>query len=69
MEPFALLNLLKSLLPDAQKTGETPSAPPPDTTPSAPVSTPSQPAEKEQNNACLDFFNRHDARVKRTKKP
>ena len=83
MEPFGLLNLLSSRLPKMQEppsaapkntpengniskektddsTAQTPLQ--------APTQTPSSPPPTPPSNACLEFLDRHDKRVKRTKK-
>lgn len=61
MEPFGLLNLLKSLLPDGN--AEEPSAPPKDEEkePAPP------PVQTRKENACLDFLEAHEKRAKRKK--
>ena len=72
MEPFGLLNLLSALLP---KTEETPSAVPKNE--HTPSEKPTEKAEENSvqapppvppSNAYLEFLDRHDQRVKQTKK-
>ena len=68
MEPFALLNLLKTLLPQEE---EKPAPPPPQKEDPAEKATtaPSEtPPDYQENNAFLAFAKRHDERAKRTKK-
>nr|MBR6777983.1 hypothetical protein [Clostridia bacterium] len=60
MEPFGLLNLLKTLLPSTQD-GE--SSPPPDLEENAPPPTPTQ----EKENACASFLAAHEKRAGRKK--
>ena len=58
MEPFGLLNLLKTLLPPEQET-----ASPPQKSEEEP---PSPPAEMEEKpNACASFLEAHERRAKR----
>ncbi len=63
MESFGLLQLLKALTP----------SPPPETekseenSPSPPSAPPPPEANGNKENACLSFFEAHDARSKRTK--
>lgn len=83
MEPFGLLNLLSALLPKTQETpsaapkntpenGEISKEKTDDSTAQtplqAPAQTPSSPPPTPPSNACLEFLDRHDERVKRTKK-
>ena len=83
MEPFGLLNLLSALLPKTEETpsaapkttpekGEIPKekteAHTAQTPPQDSVQAPSSPPPTPLSNACLEFLNRHDERVKRTKK-
>ncbi|MBE7085043.1 MAG: hypothetical protein E7368_03200 [Clostridiales bacterium] len=75
MEPFALFNLLSSLLsqnPPPQNAENAPSSAPLPTeeppTPS-PLSTPKTDVPTPTQEALLNFLSTHDARVKRTKKP
>lgn len=69
MEPFGLLNLLKTLFPN-EKNEEThsESAAPKENSDSEKEETPSSPLQTP-NNAFLDFASRHDERAKRIKKP
>ena len=68
MEPFALLNLLKTLLPQ----DETKHASPPPQTDDAPANSTPPPSEPpvvtQERNAFLEFAQKHDERAKRTKK-
>ena len=71
MEPFALLNLLKTLLPDAPQ--QTPPAPaqkeesPAPTPPAEEDKAPEQ-RQSEPYNACVSFWEEHERRAKKTRK-
>jgi len=75
MEPFALFNLLSSLLsqnpPPQNAENAQPSAPLPTEEPPtpSPLSTPKTDVPTPTQEALLNFLSTHDARVKRTKKP
>ena len=58
MEPFGLLNFLKTLLP-ATDTEEQPTPPPQEENPPPP------PKEEEKENAYLSFLEAHERRAKR----
>ena len=68
MEPFALFNLLSSLLPKTQNEEQKTdlSSNPVNTPPTAQTEHPNE--ELEKKNPCLEFFDMHEQRVKRTKK-
>ena len=69
MEPFALFNLLKTLLPQTENP-----QPQPPTEPNKPNPHTQEKTENlvqispVQNNSFLDFAKRHDERAKRIKK-
>lgn len=85
MEPFGLLNLLKSLLPQAENPERKPNessdesgrgsdgganAVKTEKDPVPPPKTEKNPTfAEEPQNAFLDFVNRHDERKKQIKKP
>lgn len=68
MEPFGLFDLLKTLLPTAQNAENSPSPPTPTTEREKSLDGVSPTEKREENNACLDFMSRHDARAKHIKK-
>lgn len=72
MEPFALFNLLKTLLPQTEN-HEDPHVSSPPQTPNATVqkpeeNTPAPSAQPLPSNSFLEFAERHDERAKRIKK-
>ena len=59
MEPFGLLNLLKTLIPNEE-------TPPPSQPPESEPLPPPQPIEQEEKpNACLGFLEAHEKRAQR----
>ena len=65
MDPFGLLNLLKSAVSSDTKTEE---PNPPTVASPSPEQAPISPENSETENAFVDFIAAHDARAKRTKK-
>lgn len=74
MEPFALFNLLKTLLPQTEKTEAPSSSANTQNPPSAPQTPAQAPTENaytppvQPNNSFVDFAERHDERARRIKK-
>ena len=68
MEPFAIVNLLKSLLENTQKKED---APPTQEKPSPAPTEPKPPKTEEEapiNNPYLSFMDAHDARARKLRK-
>ena len=66
MEPFGVLNLIRSLLETNQKTEE---APPPSTEKADPADpTPEEPLQAQAQNSYLRFAEAHEERARKLRK-